>query len=80
VIFFFFGGGGGLEGCFIWQAHAEADRAKLLFLKVKLYLNMAAKEVKPSAVELLARLSGKKKLEPTVQDAIEEIEVTIPFC
>ena len=41
---------------------------------------MAAKEVKPSAVELLARLSGKKKLEPTVQDAIEEIEVTIPFC
>ena len=33
------------------------------------------KPSKPSALELLARLSGKKKMEPTVQDAIEEIEV-----
>jgi hypothetical protein len=30
---------------------------------------------KPSAVELLARISGKKRMEPTVNDATEEIEV-----
>ena len=32
------------------------------------------KKVKPSALELLARLSGKKSMAPTALDSIEEIE------
>jgi hypothetical protein len=31
-------------------------------------------KVKPSAMELLARMSGKKKMEPSVQDAIDDVE------
>jgi len=32
------------------------------------------KKVKPSAAELLARMGGKKKMEPSVLDAIDDIE------
>ena len=32
------------------------------------------KSSKPSAAELLARLSGRKKMEPTKEDAVQDIE------